>query len=78
MDRVGLAAGTHVDWREVAEAASDRISPGGERVVDGWRKAGISVSIATVSGDPFWTLQETTLAPALLAATISTLQTCAS
>lgn len=72
LDRLDLPAGTQLDWLEVGAEASDRLLPAGERVVDAWRKVGLAVSTATVVGDPFWTLQETTLAPALLATTTQT------
>jgi exosortase A-associated hydrolase 2 len=74
IDRLGLAPDARVNWLDVAAEASDRLLPAGERVAEGWRQAGMSVSAATVPGDPFWTLQETTLAPALLAATTGIFQ----
>ncbi len=76
LDRLGLAGDRRVDWIEAGGEASDRILPAGERVADVWRKAGIAVSTKTVPGDPFWTLQETTLAPEMLAATTAALQSC--
>lgn len=76
MDQIVLASGTQVDWLEVAAEAGDRVAPASQRVVDGWRKAGVKVTAATVAGDPFWTLQETTLAPELLAATTGLGQPC--
>lgn len=76
MDRLGLAAEASVSWLEVGTEAGDRILPAGERVIEGWRKTGISVFAATVAGDPFWTLQETTLAPELLDATTNVLKSC--
>jgi exosortase A-associated hydrolase 2 len=74
IDRLGLAPDMRVNWLDVAAEASDRLFPAGERVAEAWRQAGLRVSAATVSGDPFWTLQETTLAPALLAATTGIFQ----
>jgi exosortase A-associated hydrolase 2 len=76
MGRLALARDGHVDWLDVAAEAGDRLLPGGERVVAGWREAGMSVFTATVAGEPFWTLQETTLVPALLAATNEMSQRC--
>lgn len=69
LDHVELGPGTRVDWLEVGDEASDQVLPAAMRVVDAWRKRGIAVSARTIAGEPFWTLQETTLAPALLAAT---------
>src|SRR5262249_4605637 len=76
MDRLALASHLRIDWLEVAAEASDRPMPAAQRMVDGWRRAGIAVSTAIVSGDPFWSLQETTLAPALLAATLGRFEPC--
>jgi exosortase A-associated hydrolase 2 len=69
MDGCALPPGVRVDWLEVGSAAGDTISPAGRRVVETWRASGIEVSAVTVPGQQFWTLQETTLAPDLLAAT---------
>lgn len=69
LDTLSLASDMKVDWLDVGTEPSDRLSPAGERVAETWRKAGIRLSTATVSGDPFWTLQEIALAPELLTAT---------
>lgn len=71
MDGLPVAAGTRVDWLEVAAKADDPLAPASRRVVDGWRDRGVTVSTACVSGDPFWAVQETTLVPQLIAATTS-------
>jgi exosortase A-associated hydrolase 2 len=76
MDGLDLGAAAPVTWLEVAAEASDRLLPASARVVEAWRKTATEVSTATVAGDPFWTLQETTLAPALLTATTGALQPC--
>jgi len=76
MDALDPGAGTQVTWLEVAAEASDSVLPASARVIERWRKSGVEVSAATVVGDPFWTLQETTLAPALLAATTRAFEPC--
>ena len=70
LDRVTLAPQMAVHWLELGAEPGDRLLPASERVVEAWRKADIGVKTATVSGDPFWTLQETTLATELIAATM--------
>ncbi len=69
LDRLSLAADAEIDWLEVGAEAGDQLSPASERAAAIWRKAGARLRTTTVVGEPFWTLQETTLAPALIAAT---------
>ena len=58
-----------VDWLEVAAGDDGTLSPAGEAVIERWRETGAQVSAASVRGEPFWTLQETTVAPELIAET---------
>ena len=76
MNALRPAAGADVHWFEVTAERSDRPLLGGQRVIETWRKAAATVSAMTVAGNPFWALQETTLAPELLAATTDAFQTC--
>lgn len=75
---LALVPGTNCDWLEIGTEATDRLLPAGQRVVEHWRRAGITSSSRTVAGDPFWMLQETTLAPALIAATTDLFPSCQS
>ncbi len=75
MDKLRLPPAIPVHWFEVAAEPSERLLPAGQRVVEAWRHAGSPVTARTVPGDPFWTLQETTLAPELLAATTQAVET---
>jgi exosortase A-associated hydrolase 2 len=68
-----LPAGAEIDWLEVGAEAGPGLLPTSQRVVESWRAAGIAVASATIAGDPFWTLQETTIAPGLIAATTGAL-----
>jgi exosortase A-associated hydrolase 2 len=73
LDRLRIPApppGCPVLWLEVAGDASPEISPGGERLIAAWRKAGHAVSAATVAGVPFWSLLETETAPSLITASL--------
>jgi len=68
LDQLRPAPGTKLRWLEVATEASETLLPASQRVADAWSDAGVTLTRTTVAGDPFWTIQETTLAPALLAA----------
>ena len=76
IDNLDLGTAALAAWLEVAAEASDRLLPASERVIEKWRKTGAEVSATAVAGAPFWTLQETTLAPALIAATENALKPC--
>jgi exosortase A-associated hydrolase 2 len=63
--------GCTVDWLEVTTAAGEPdLAPASRRLVDAWTAAGeLRLAARAVAGDPFWTVQEITLAPRLLEAT---------
>ncbi len=63
-----------VHWLEIASDPGRPVSPGANRVIENWREAGCDVDAETVAGEPFWNLQETTLAPALIERTTDILQ----
>jgi hypothetical protein len=44
-------------------------------VIVAWREAGANVRAASLPGEPFWTIQEMTIAPGLIAATTDALRT---
>jgi exosortase A-associated hydrolase 2 len=56
-------------WLEVATEQTATLSDTSQRIVTALEQQGHPLSVKTVSGDPFWTAQETTLAPHLLQAT---------
>jgi exosortase A-associated hydrolase 2 len=58
-----------VDWFEVSSAETPALTPVSERVVEAWRTAGVPVHARAVRGEPFWALQEITIAPELITAT---------
>ncbi|HJS21855.1 MAG TPA: hydrolase 2, exosortase A system-associated [Steroidobacteraceae bacterium] len=63
------AAVERVDWLEVSTADPAALTPVSERVIETWRAAGVNVHARAVRGEPFWALQEITIAPELLALT---------
>ena len=62
-------ASCRVLWLEVAEEAGDQLLPASQRVIEKWRQSGARVAAQAVTGPPFWTTQDTTVAPALIDAT---------
>jgi exosortase A-associated hydrolase 2 len=69
LDEVTPPSQMRVDWLEVGSTAGGAPGAAPDRVARTWRAAGVAVAIESVAGDPFWALQETTLAPDLIAAT---------
>jgi len=66
---LGAKAGLPIHWFELAGEADRPLPPASARAIDAWRDAGLGIGVETICGDPFWAIQETTLAPALIAAT---------
>jgi exosortase A-associated hydrolase 2 len=54
-----------VDWLEVSTSAERALLPASARVLERWRAAGVRVEPRVVNGEPFWALQEITIAPEL-------------
>ncbi len=63
-----------VNWLEIATEPDKPVSPGAARIIDTWRAAGCTIEAETIVGEPFWSLQETTIAPALIARTTEILE----
>jgi exosortase A-associated hydrolase 2 len=59
----------HTDWLEVSSAEQPELSPATAKMLEKLDEAGARVVSRAVRGEPFWTIQEFTLAPALLDAT---------
>lgn len=59
-----------VHWLEVIPSEGRPMSPASRKVLDACAQQVGQVNAATVVGDPFWTLPEITLTPALLSATV--------
>jgi exosortase A-associated hydrolase 2 len=71
LDGVDLAGaelpdGIAVDWIEIAAQADRGPAPASRRVIERWREAGAAPAVETVAGEAFWSIQETTLVPALI------------
>ncbi len=66
---LGVACRAPIDWVEIVPQPDQAASPAHGPVADRWRDAGIGFSQHRVVGEPFWALQETATAPALLSLT---------
>jgi exosortase A-associated hydrolase 2 len=66
---LGLGCRAAIDWIEVVPQPDQAPSPAHEPIASRWREAGLSFKQHKVVGEPFWALQETALAPALLSLT---------
>ena len=58
-------------WLDVRAAAMQEPPPAASRQISAWRARGITVCYKAVVGDPFWTTQEITEVPQLIAATMA-------
>lgn len=59
-----------VHWFDLVAEEGRELAPGSRRIVEQWREAGVSIAADTVVGEPFWTIQETTVASALIDRTV--------
>lgn len=74
IEPLGPPPQARVDWLEVASEPDRGLGPASRQILETWRAAGATVSAVSVQGQPFWSIQETVLAPELLAATTRSLQ----
>lgn len=67
-----MAAGYHgrVTWMQVAADPTAPVPPAIGAVVEGWMRRRVDAEIFQVAGEPFWSIEETTLAPKLLEQTV--------
>lgn len=59
------ASTSRVDWLEVAAGETAALLPASQRLIEQWRAAGVKAHGRAVRGEPFWALQEITVAPEL-------------
>lgn len=63
-----------VDWLEVVSGDQPSLAAGSQQIVDALKQRGLPLAAEAVSGEPFWAIQEITLAPNLLRATTDVLR----
>lgn len=56
-------------WLELGAQEGAQLPPGSVRAIERLQRRGLDIRTATVVGEPFWSLQEVTVAPNLLDAT---------
>jgi exosortase A-associated hydrolase 1/exosortase A-associated hydrolase 2 len=61
--------GCPVHWFELSAAPDRPLPPAAARIAAGWRALDVDLQVQIVAGQPFWSTQEITENPALLAAT---------
>jgi exosortase A-associated hydrolase 2 len=66
---IALPRSLRVDWLELTAASGDEVGVAAQRVIGGWRQAGVPVAMHAMPGDPFWALHDTTVVPDLVRAT---------
>ncbi len=72
LDATQLAlAGCEVHWLEIATAAGRGLPPAAAKVATVWQQRGVKLHTQVVACPPFWSTQEVTECPALVAATSS-------
>lgn len=64
---------TPVIWVETGDEERGP-NPASQRVIDAWSEKGANIRTCLCPGDPFWTIQETTTAPAMITATLDAFQ----
>jgi exosortase A-associated hydrolase 2 len=66
LEQLGDRCGRPIEWVAIDGPASTP-SSAPEKILEGWRERQVTARLHRVVAEPFWTLQETTLAPALVA-----------
>lgn len=74
LEAVGSGYGGAVDWVQIAADPEAPVPPAVGAVVSAWLRQRMDVTVSKVAGQPFWSIEETTLVPALLTATVETLR----
>lgn len=74
IEALPLPSDLSVHWLEVVAEPDGPPAPASRRILQTWRDRGIPLTVETVSGEPFWALQEITLAPNLLEPTVQALE----
>jgi exosortase A-associated hydrolase 2 len=66
--------GTRIAWLELTTAPEPRPAPAVREWVDARRAEGVEVVVRTVTGEPFWATSEIVCVPALIEATLQSLE----
>jgi len=58
-----------ITWLELTQNSGETLSPQSVKAIELWRGIGVKLNALTIVGQPFWSLPETTIEPALIKAT---------
>lgn len=64
--------GAHTTWIETGNSERGP-TPASQRTIDAWTDGGVDMDVRICAGEPFWTIQETTIAPAMIEQTLEAL-----
>ena len=67
---LGLRCPAPIHWFNVSATDENGLPPAATPVLENWSEAGTQASATSVRGESFWAIEETTLAPGLLDATV--------
>ena len=68
--QLGQDCGCPIHWLNVGAGDDGELPPAAKSVLGHWAQTGVQVKAETVRGEAFWTIEETTLAPDLVSATV--------
>lgn len=66
---LGLRCPVPIDWIEIGGTTDRAPSPAHQQIVARWSQSEVKFALHRAVGEPFWALQETTLAPSAIALT---------
>ena len=69
LKELALGAGKPLVWLDCASGEGAEFTPAAQTAIAGLRESGADLDARTIAGEPFWVIEETTIAPALLEAT---------
>ncbi len=69
LDFSGVESIPSICWFDLVPDDATPLSIASNKVVNRWLEQGLDIKASAVSGEPFWGLQEITIAPGLLDAT---------
>jgi exosortase A-associated hydrolase 2 len=70
LEAMATAGVPPVHWLELVAEEGRGIPPANRKVIDAWTGQGVHVKADCVVGDPFWSMQEITVVPALIEQTV--------
>jgi exosortase A-associated hydrolase 2 len=66
LENLGVAGMPNIHWIDLVPSTGRHMSPVNQRIIETWRKVGISVNNTVIVGEPFWSSLEISVVPELL------------